>query len=152
MLDHEVVIAASRYTPTGPDLIPDGTIAPVAGTQMDFTAARSVSDSDPERLGLDHNLVLDAGRDRKAAAARVSCPRTDLILRLWTAEPALQIYDGADKSVAVPGHDGQRYGPYAGLCLEARRFPDSLNRPDWPSIVVTPEASYKQQLMVEINS
>ena len=151
VLDHEVEIAASRYTPTGPDLIPDGTIAPVAGTRMDFTTARSLGDSDPGRLGLDHNLVLDADRDRKAPAARVSCPRTGLNLRLWTDEPALQIYNGSDKSVAVPGHDGRKYGPYAGLCLEAQHYPDSLNRPDWPSIIATSEEPYNQQLMVEIS-
>jgi aldose 1-epimerase len=64
----------------------------------------------------------------------------------------VQIYNGSDKSVAVPGHDGRTYGPYAGLCLEAQHYPDSLNRPDWPSIIATPEAPYKQQLMVEIST
>ena len=91
MLDYEVELPASRYTPMGPDLIPDGAVAPVAGTRMDFTTARSIGDSDPKRPGLDHNLVLDPDRDRIAAAAPVSCPRTGLILRLWTDEPALQI-------------------------------------------------------------
>ena len=91
MLDHEVELPASRYTPTGPDLMLDGAVASVAGTRMDVTSARSIGDSDPKRPGLDHNLVLDPDRDRKAAAAPFSCPKTGLILRLWTDEPALQI-------------------------------------------------------------
>ena len=48
------------------------------------------------------------------------------------------------------GLDGTHYGPFGGLCLEAQRYPDSLNRPDWPSVIVTPEAPYRQHLQLEI--
>ena len=53
-------------------------------------------------------------------------------------------------TIGAPGHDGQRYGPFAGLCFEAQHFPDSLHHPDWPSIVRSPEEPYFQRLVVEI--
>ena len=71
-------------------------------------------------------------------------------LELWTAEPGLQLFDASAMTIAVPGLDGQTYGPFAGLCLEAQHFPDSLNNPDWPSIICTPEDPYLQRLEVEI--
>ena len=71
-------------------------------------------------------------------------------LELWTDEPGLQLFDASAMTIAAPGHDGQSYGPFAGLCLEAQHFPDSLHHPDWPSIVATPEAPYFQRLEVEI--
>jgi len=54
-------------------------------------------------------------------------------------------------TITAPGHDGQTYGPFAGLCLEAQHFPDSLNRPGWPSIVRSPESLYFQRLAVDIS-
>lgn len=144
--DHLLWIAASAYTPTGADLIPDGTIRPVEGTDLDFRAEREIGETP-----LDHNLVLDPGRDLKRPSARVSCPRTHRHLELWTDEPGLQIFDASEMTIAVPGHDGETYGRFSGLCLEAQHFPDSMHNPDWPSIVATPDAPYSQRLVVEIS-
>ena len=72
------------------------------------------------------------------------------MLELWTAEPGLQVFDAFAMTIAAAGHDGQEYGPFAGLCLEAQHFPDSLHHPDWPSIVRTPEEPYFQRLEVAI--
>ena len=55
-------------------------------------------------------------------------------------------------TIGTPGHDGRSYGPFAGLCLEAQHFPDSLHQPDWPSIIATPERPYFQRLEVEIGA
>ena len=71
-------------------------------------------------------------------------------LELWTAEPGLQLFDAPEMVIGTPGHDGQAYGAYAGLCLEAQHHPDSLHHPDWPSIVRTPEEPYFQRLEVAI--
>jgi aldose 1-epimerase len=149
VLDHVLWVDAPEHTPIGPDLIPDGTIRPVEG-HLDFTTPRSIGESDPDRVGLDNNLALRAGRDRAEPAARVSCPRSGLRLQLWTDQPGLQVFDAAKMTIAAPGLDGLHYGPYAGLCLEAQHFPDSLNNPDWPSIICKPEAPYRQRLEVEI--
>lgn len=148
--DHVLWIDAPEYTPAGTDLIPTGEIRSVEETRYDFTDPRSLMENDPKSEGYDLNFVLDAGRDRAKPAARVSCARTGLQLELWTEEPGLQLYDSAGVTIAAPGHDGIRYGPFAGMCLEAQHFPDSLHQPDWPSIIRTPEAPYFQRLEVEI--
>jgi aldose 1-epimerase len=151
VLDHELWIDAPEHTPVGPDLIPDGTIRPVEGTHLDFTTPRTIADSDPERIGLDNNLVLRAGRDASRPAARLRCSRFALRLELWTEEPAIQVFDAAVMTIAARGHDGETYGPFAGLCLEAQHFPDSVHHPDWPSVIRTPERPYFQRLVVAIS-
>ena len=149
--DHVLWIDAPEYTPIARELIPDGTIRPVAGTRFDFNEARSLAEADPEASGYDINLVLAPGRDSGTPAARVTCARTGLRLELWTGEPGLQVYDSAGVTIAAPGLDGARYGSFAGLCLEAQHYPDSLHNPDWPSIIRSPEeAPYFQRLEVEI--
>lgn len=148
--DHVLWIDAAEYTPLDAENIPLGTIEPVAGTYLDFTTARSIEDSDPERIGIDNNYILNAERDPDQPAAWARCPRTGLRLRVWTGEPGLQIFNAATMTVGAPGHGGGAYGPFAGLCFEAQHFPDSMNHPNWPSIVRTPEAPYFQRLAIEI--
>lgn len=149
--DHVIRVAAKQYTPVAEDLIPLGTIEPVAGTRMDFTQARSFEASDPDRLGLDVNLVLDPARDREAPSAWAECPRSGLRLRLWTDEPGLQVFNAPVQRIAARGHERQSYGPFSGLCLEPQHFPDSLHNPDWPSIIRSPETPYFQRLVLEIS-
>jgi aldose 1-epimerase len=148
--DHVLQVAARAYTPTRPDLIPLGGIEPVEGTRLDFTEPRSLAEADPRGEGYDNTLVLDPARDPAKPAAVASCPRTGRTLRLWTEEPGLQVFDAAGMTIAARGHDGARYGPFAGLCLEAQHYPDSLHNPDWPSIIRTPDNPYFQRLVVEI--
>jgi aldose 1-epimerase len=143
--DHILWLAAPDYTPVDADLIPTGEIQTVEGTPLDFREAREIGDAD-----IDHNLVLDPERNKDKPSATVWCPRTEVGLSLVTAEPALQVFNAAQMEIAVPGLDGQRYGRFAGLCLEGQHFPDSLHQPEWPSIIRTPEAPYFQRLAVEI--
>jgi aldose 1-epimerase len=143
--DHLLWADAEAYTPTDADLIPLGEIRSVEGTHLDFTEEREIGDA-----VLDQNLVLREGRDRKKPAARVRCPRTGMRLELWTDEPGLQLFDAPEMTIDARGHDGQSYGPFAGLCLEAQHFPDSLAHPDWPGIIRSPETPYFQRLVVEI--
>lgn len=148
--DHVLWIDAAQYTPLDAENIPLGTIAPVAGTHLDFQAPRSIEESDPERKGIDNNYVLNPDRDPDEPAAWARCPRTGLRIRVWTGEPGLQIFNAATMTVGAPGHDGQTYGPFAGLCFEAQHFPDSMHHPDWPSIIRSPEHPYFQRVAVEI--
>lgn len=143
--DHVLWVDAEAFTPVDAGLIPTGEIAPVEGTPLDFRAPREIGDA-----AIDNNLVLRPGRDGGRPAARAFCPRTGMLLELWTAEPGLQVFDAPEMVIAAAGHDGARYGRFAGLCLEAQHFPDSVNRPDWPTIVRTPEAPYFQRLEVAI--
>lgn len=148
--DHVVRVAAKRYTPVDGEGIPTGAVEPVAGTRYDFREPISFEASDPGRQGVDVNLVLDPERDVEQPAAEVRSDWTNRILRLWTREPGLQIFNAPKQEIGSLGHEGQRYGRFSGLCLEAQHFPDSLHHPDWPSIIRTPEAPYSQTLVVEI--
>lgn len=149
--DHVLWLAAAAYTPLDAESIPTGAIEPVEGTHLDFRAPREIEDSDPLRIGIDSNFVLDPGRDRAKPSAWASCPRTGRRIRVWTDEPGLQIFNAASMTVGAPGHDGLEYGPFAGLCFEAQHFPDAMNRPEWPSILRTPEEPYVQRYGVDID-
>ena len=148
--DHLVQIAARNYTPVDRTQIPTGEILPVKNTRFDFTSATSFSQNDPDKLGVDHNLVLDSERNPDNPAAIVYSLKSNLELRLWTGEPGLQLFNAPTMDLPVPGLNNEKYDPFAGLCLEAQHFPDSLNRPKWPSIICTPTAPYFQKLVVEI--
>ena len=143
--DHVLWVDAEAYTPTDAALIPLGEIR--AGGGHPPRLPRAARD---RRHPARPELVLREGRDAAMPAARVECPRTGVGLELWTAEPGLQLFDAPEMAIEAAGHDGQLYGPYAGVCLEAQHFPDSLHHPDWPSIVRTPEEPYFQRLEVEI--
>lgn len=149
VLGHEVEIRADRYTPVDAELIPTGEIAPVPPA-LDFRRARRMVGADGAPVLLDINLALEAGRDRLAPAAVVHAPESGLTLRLWTDQPGVQVFNAADLDVKAPGLEGRRYGAFAGLCLEAQHFPDSLNHPGFPPIIATPEAPYRQVTSVEI--
>ncbi|MEM9267716.1 MAG: aldose epimerase family protein [Pseudomonadota bacterium] len=150
--EHILQIAAPHYTPVDAGLIPTGEILPVAGTRMDFTTPKRVTQEDPNLQGIDLNLVLEAERDRSLPAVALESETTGLRLALWTDEPGLQLFNAPQMDIPVPGIDGARYGRFAGLCLEAQHFPDSLNHPGWPSIIARPETPYHQRLVVEIGA
>ncbi|MEM9428250.1 MAG: aldose epimerase family protein [Pseudomonadota bacterium] len=143
---HRLRIAASRYTPVDAELIPTGEMASVAGMHLDFRAPAPV---DPAGDGIDLNLVLDE-RDTRQEAAVLASPESGLRLSLFTDQPGLQLFNAPRMEIAVPGHDGARYGAFGGICLEPQHFPDSPNKPDWASILATPERPYVQRLAVEI--
>jgi aldose 1-epimerase len=143
--DHLLWLDAPEYTVTDAGQIPTGEIRPVEGTRLDFTEEREIGDTP-----LDDNLVLRRDRDVAKPAARVFCPRTDARLGLVTAEPGVQVFDAATMTIGTPGNDGASYGPFAGLCLEAQHFPDSLHHEEFPGILHSPDDPYFQRLAVEI--
>jgi len=146
--EHELQLAAPAHTPTDDTLIPTGEIVPVAGTRYDFTLSRPLGTADTGHLGTDMNVVLDLARNPKIPAAILRAG--GLQLRLWTGQPGLQLYNAMHLGPTPCGHDGQTYDRFHGLCLEAQHFPDSPNRPEFPSILCSPDAPYRQTLMVEI--
>lgn len=141
--DHLLEIPAHHYLPVDGDLIPTGEIAAVAGTPFDFRTARSIGAAG---VAYDHNFVIGMQRkDVPREVARLTGPETRTRLEILSTEPGLQLYDGAGLALAVPGHDGRRYGQHAGLCLEPQLFPDSPNRPEFPGAVLRPGETYRQQ-------
>jgi aldose 1-epimerase len=148
--DHQIQIAARTYTPVDATQIPTGEILPVEDSRFDFTQLTTFDATDPDQIGVDHNLVLDAARDLDQPTATVFSPQSNLELKLWTREPGLQLFNAPDMDIPVAGLNAENYGPFSGVCLEAQHFPDSLNRPEWPSIICTPDDPYTQKLDVEI--
>ena len=153
ILDHELRLNASAYTPVDDTLIPTGEIAAVAGTPMDFTVATTIGarvrDAFPQVLiarGYDHNWVLDrAGVDDGAlvTAAVLHDPPSGRTLTVLTTEPGVQFYSGNFLDAGTIGTSGRMYRQGDGLALETQHFPDSPNHPDFPSTKLMPGAEYR---------
>ncbi|APW37847.1 galactose mutarotase [Rhodoferax koreense] len=146
VLDHELQLFAGRYTPVDATLIPTG-IADVAGTPFDFRQPRRIGERirEPhEQLvrarGYDHNWVLDrtAGDAGLARAARLSHAASGRVMEVFTTEPGVQFYSGNFLDGTLVGRSGQAVRQGDGLCLETQHFPDSPNRPEFPSTVLRP--------------
>lgn len=146
--DHRLQLAASAYTPAGADLIPLGNVRRVAGTDHDFTILRRICDADPDSLGQDINMVLDS--PPSGPIATLIAPN-GLRLRMWSDQPGLQLYTGTNLPGGPGAHQGQSLTPFSGLCLEPQGFPDALNKPQFPSILCSPETPYRQRLEIEIS-
>lgn len=134
VMDHELQISASNYTPYGPAMIPTGEIRAVEGTPFDFRAPHTVGerhdDDFPELkygAGYDINWALDGEPDALRPACALVSRKTGRRLEVWTTEPGLQIYDGH----YLPT-------PNSGLALETQHFPDSPNKPQFPTTIVRP--------------
>jgi aldose 1-epimerase len=148
VLSHELQLNASRYTPTGHDLIPTGRIAQVQGTPLDFTSAVPIGTRIAEMAGdlpgYDHNYVLEGESGSLRFAARLRDPASGRILTIETTEPAMQCYTGNALDGSITGKAGQRYACHAAICLEPQRFPDALHHEAFPSNLVRPGEEYRQ--------
>ncbi|CAL9763974.1 unnamed protein product [Musa acuminata subsp. burmannicoides] len=154
ILDHSIQIWASHVTPVDENLIPTGEIMPVTGTPFDFTSERKIDSRIHEvPVGYDHNYVLDCGEKRCGLkhAAKVKDPSSSRVLNLWTDAPGLQFYTG-NFVTGVVGKGGAVYEKHAGLCLETQGFPNAINQPNFPSIVVQPGETYKHTMLFEFST
>ncbi|MFE1460239.1 aldose epimerase family protein [Streptomyces nigra] len=148
---HRLKIDGSRYTPVDAGLIPTGEQARVAGTPFDFRRAKTVGEdlrTAHQQLlygqGFDHNWVLDKGiSPRPEWAATLQDPSSGRTLRIATTEPGLQFYSGNFLDGTLVGTGGRVYRQGDGLCLETQHFPDSPNRPSFPSTVLRPGQTYR---------
>jgi aldose 1-epimerase len=150
ILGHSLTIDAETFTPVGEGLIPTGELRRVAGTPLDFrepTEIGSRIDSDHEQLGFgggyDHNYVLNNRSGSLALAARVCEPSMGRVMEVHTTEPGIQFYSG-NFLEGVVGKGGRVYELRGGLCLEAQHFPDSPNKPGFPSTALSPGETYSQ--------
>ncbi|TDT41226.1 aldose 1-epimerase [Streptomyces sp. BK208] len=129
---HELRLAASRITPVDAGLIPSGDPQDVADTRFDFRRARKVGS------GYDHNFVLDKGvTDAAEEVAELYDPASGRVLTVATTEPGLQLY--------TADHLGEPFAPGDGIALETQHFPDSPNRPDFPSTVLRPGEVFRSE-------
>ncbi len=158
ILDHELMIAADKYTPADDTLIPTGEIKPVKDTPLDFTKPRRIGEridqlKDYPGGGYDHNFVLNSGgKAEPALAARASEPKTGRIMEMYTTEPGVQFYTGNFLDGKIKGHGGVLYKKHAGFCLEAQHFPDALHHDNFASIVLKPGETYKQTTIYKFSA
>lgn len=147
VLTHELQVLARQYLPVDHDLIPTGTALPVAGTAFDLQTPRALSQIEAEAAPLDHNFCLAPARRSLSHAARLlggPKPGARLGLDVWTTEPGLQAYGGANLAVPVPGLEGRLYPRHAGIALEPQIWPDAPNNPDFPQAFLWPSQTYHQ--------
>jgi aldose 1-epimerase len=152
VLDHLLWINADLMTPVDENLIPTGTVAPVAGGAFDFRTLTAIGTriaADDEQLrrgrGYDHNFVLKRGEPGLVHAAQVVEPASGRTLDVYTTEPGLQFYSGNFIDGRLIGKAGRVYRPRAGLCLETQHYPDSPNQPGFPSTLLRPGAQYRSR-------
>jgi aldose 1-epimerase len=156
VLRHELTIAADRYTPFDSTLIPTGEIKPVKGTPLDFTKPRAIgsrfSQLHTVPVGYDHNFVLNGGGKGLALAARVYEPESGRVMEVHTTEPGVQLYTANHLDGSLTGKGGIVYRQHAGLCLETEHFPDSVNQPGFPSIILRPDQIYRQATLFKFSA
>jgi aldose 1-epimerase len=151
ILSHQLRINADSFTPIDQDSIPTGEIRSVQGTPMDFrrpeaVGARINTNYDQLRFanGYDHNWVINSGDDAKPAlAATVYEPVSGRYMEVYTTEPGIQFYSGNFLNENIIGKSGKGYGARSALCLETQHYPDSPNKPEFPTVLLKPGEQYR---------
>ncbi|MEM6655069.1 MAG: aldose epimerase family protein [Planctomycetota bacterium] len=147
--DHVLTINADRYTPTGETQVPTGELAPVEGTPLDFRQPMAIGARVDELAGTpengyDHNFVINQQppSGEPPLAAELHDPVSGRVMTVRTTQPGVQFYDaGGLKGQA--GKGGKTYPPRSACCLETQHFPDSINQPNFPSILLRPGEVYE---------
>lgn len=149
--DNQIMVNASGFTPVDSTYMTTGEIASVEGTPFDFKTSRTIGenikDFDNEQIkngnGYDHNFVLDSNGDINVPAVELYSPESGILLTMYTTEPGVQVYTGNFLDGNVTGKKGVVYNQHAGVCLESQHYPDSPNKPQWPSTQLNPGETYK---------
>lgn len=151
ILKTQMMINASQFTPVDANLIPTGEIRKVEGTPFDFRKSTAIGErinGDDEQLklgrGYDHNFVLDHSGHGLTLAARAVDPDSGRVLEVLTTQPGIQFYTGNFLDGTVHGKGGKVYGHRYAFCLETQHFPDSPNKPDFPSAELKPGQTYQE--------
>jgi aldose 1-epimerase len=156
VLRHELMIAADRYTPFDSTQIPTGEIEPVKGTPLDFTQPRAIgarfSQLHTVPPGYDHNYVLNGGGKGLTLAARVYEPESGRVMEVLTTEVGMQLYTANHLDGSIVGMGGIAYPRYGGVCFETEHYPDSINQPAFPSVVLRPDQIYRQTTVFKFSA
>lgn len=151
--DHLLVLNADYYLPTDDTAIPYGDPAPVKGTPMDFTEPHAIGeriDDDFEQLkfgnGYDHTFILNKNRvDEYAYAGICESPKTGIKMEIYTTEPGVQVYTGNWMTGNFAAKQGRHYPRRSAVCFETQHYPDSINKPDYPSVILRPEEVFNSR-------
>ena len=157
--DHILYVNADNYTPVDSTFMTTGEIVTVKDTPMDFTTPKAVgqdiADFDFVQLkngnGYDHNWVLNTGGDIKQLAAKLTSPESGISVEVYTNEPGIQVYSGNFLDGSVKGKKGIVYNQRASVCLETQHYPDSPNKPQWPSVILEPGQTYNSECIFKFS-
>ncbi len=159
ILGHELTLNADLFTPVDKTLIPTGELRPVEGTPFDFrqplAIGARISQADEQLQfggGYDHNFVLNRQGDGLSLAARVHEPSTGRVMEVFTTEPGVQFYAGNFLDGSITGRGGIAYQKRSGFCLETQHYPDSPNKPDFPSTALEPGQNYRSSTEFRFSS
>ncbi len=151
IVDHVVTINADKFTPSDANQIPTGELKSVDGTPFDLrkpTPVRSrINDKDQQMQyagGFDHNFVLNRTGSGPSFAARVMDPKSGRVMEVLTTQPGVQFYTGNHLANGIKGKGGKTYNFRYGLCFETQHFPDSPNKPNFPSTELDPGQQFHQ--------
>ncbi len=155
-----LTVNAARYTPVDSTYMTTGEIFEVKDTPMDFTVAKVVGEDidkfDFVQLkngnGYDHNWVLDAEGDDSQVAATLLSPTTGIQLDVYTNEPGIQVYSGNFLDGTQTGKHGIIYKQRTGICLETQKYPDTPNKPEWPSALLKPGETYNSHCVFKFST
>ncbi|MCD8318061.1 MAG: galactose mutarotase [Paraprevotella sp.] len=151
--DHILYINTDSYTPVDSTYMTTGEILPVKGTPMDFTTPRPIGQDvnkfDFEQIknanGYDHNWVLNTQGDIQKLAAKLTSPESGISVEVYTNEPGIQVYSGNFLDGTLTGKRGIVYNKHASVCMETQHYPDSPNKPQWPSVILAPGHTYHSE-------
>jgi aldose 1-epimerase len=151
ILNHRIMLNAKKYTPVDEGLIPTGEIKGVEGTPLDFTKVEEIGariEELDEKFGggYDHNFVLESVSDSLVLAAKVIEPESGRVLEIYTTKPGIQFYIGNYLN-NIKGKSDKIYNKYFGFCLEPQYFPDSPNKPNFPSSILKPDEKRKELIV-----
>lgn len=157
--DNILHVIASGYTPVDSTYMTTGEIASVEGTPFDFRCARpvgeNIKDFSNEQIkngnGYDHNFVLDNESNVNNPAVELYSPESGILLTVYTNEPGIQVYSGNFLDGSVTGKKGIVYNQHAGICLETQHYPDSPNKPQWPSVRLNPGETYNSECIYKFS-
>lgn len=157
--DHILYVNADNYTPVDSTFMTTGEIVTVKDTPMDFNTPKAVGQDitnfDFVQLkngnGYDHNWVLNTKGDISQVAAKLTSPESGITLEVYTNEPGIQVYTGNFLDGTVKGKKGITYNQRASVCLETQHYPDSPNKPQWPSVVLEPGQTYNSECIFKFS-
>lgn len=157
--EHLLTIDADYYTPVDSTFMTSGEIVTVEGTPMDFRTPTPVgahiNEYDFAQLkngnGYDHNWVLNTKGDVNRKCASLKSPKTGIVLDVYTNEPGIQVYAGNFLDGSLTGKKGITYNQRASVCLETQKYPDTPNKPEWPSAVLRPGEKYMSQCIFKFS-
>ncbi|WP_322283903.1 aldose epimerase family protein [Prosthecobacter sp.] len=156
ILGHELTLPTDQYTPTDDALIPTGEIASIKGTPLDFTTPHTIgerigADFKPliQGAGYDHNFVLSGSGVKLAATVKE--PKSGRVMTVRTTEPGVQLYTG-NHLKDVNGKGGHVYKARHGFCLETQHYPDSPNKPNFPSVILRPGETFHSTTIYQFSA